>query len=134
MVLQYFVPDLIYTWWQQLLENTLKVGWEDDKSIRPAQARHMSSEGLKCPCPNDLLEALYKEILYKVTWEKLHDNKYNGLASQNMYTIISKEKYRESVLEKWAKAMVLTLKKDEDGNPVYPKSSIVVLENLKKQI
>ncbi len=137
-VVRYPVPDLIYSWRQRLLEQMLKVGWEDDPSEETAQARHVSAAKLERSCPNDLKEALSDGNPDKGVWRQSYDEEYDGLSGQNTYKIIGEEKYQELVKEKGIQAIpsmcVLTIKKNEDGNPIRSKSRIVVLGNLEQRV
>ncbi len=111
--------------------------WEDE-TTNPPQARIVSAKELKRLCPDNLREALDKGSPDKWTWRASYDEEYDGLAAQDMYTVISKEKYQELVQTKGVQVIpsmvVLTVKKDEDGSSVQAKSHIVVLGNLEWQV
>jgi hypothetical protein len=137
------LPNLTSRWHDLCLEGVLIPGHQSSsflKHKRPTalSATHVSATNLKRDCPRSLLSALHPTHPDRDTWISSFREEKSGIQSQDTYVTIGLPEYRALRAKGVPKAIptmcVLSIKKDENLNPLRAKSRIVVLGNHEERV
>ena len=138
------LPNLLSDWPLLTQDNGLIPSWNYLSVLRPLSqllsspplisANHVSARDLKESCPSSLHQALNDSHLDRATWKESYYEEKHALVDNQTYVKIRLEEYRRLRRKGANKAIpsmcVLTIKSDENLNPLRAKSRIVVLGNL----
>ena len=130
------IPNLANNWSSMCRDDTLVPGWQICTVLRSSplpSLSFVSAKGLNGSAPNSLKLDLSTPNPDRTTWMESYREEKIGINNQDVYDIISREKYRDLRREGIPRATpfmcVHNVKRDLAFAPHRAKSRIVVLGN-----